>query len=84
MIQRRRSESDLADAERAAGEAGTDLGARIASLERRFEHLESQLEALQDSIHREGVRHKREIQGLKTGFVQRLRSLGAKPDEREG
>ena len=83
MIQRRRSESSVADAERATGEAGSDLEARFASLERRFEHLESQLEALQDSIHREGVRHQREIQGLKTGFLQRLRALGGPPRERE-
>ena len=84
MIQRRRSESSVAEAERAAGEVVPDLEGRIAGLERRFEHLEAQLEALQDSFHREGVRQKREIQGLRGGVLARLRALGDRPREREG
>lgn len=57
VIQRHRSEADVADADR--GEAGGNLEARIAVLERRFKHLESLLEGLQDSVHREATRRDR-------------------------
>jgi hypothetical protein len=38
---------------------------RLASLEARADHLESLVEGLQDAIHRDSVRHGREMEGLR-------------------
>jgi hypothetical protein len=38
---------------------------RIDVLERRLTHLEAELEGLQDALHRESVRHKDELAGLR-------------------
>ena len=37
---------------------------RLENLERRLRHLESMIEGLQDAVHRESVRHAREIDRL--------------------
>jgi predicted RNase H-like nuclease (RuvC/YqgF family) len=93
-MQRRRHEEDEAGAATpgVAGEDGVstgsgddpasatdgDLAARVVSLEDRLERLESQLEGLQDSVHRETVRHERDIDALerKTEASEIARALG--------
>lgn len=37
---------------------------RLAELQRRLEHLETAFEGLQDAVHRESVRHHKEIDDL--------------------
>ena len=47
-------------------------GARVTRLEARVDHLESELEGLQDALHRLSVRHDSEIEEL---------AKGTRPDE---
>jgi vacuolar-type H+-ATPase subunit I/STV1 len=54
----RRSRADEAEAEASPAD-------RIERLERRIEHLESALEGLQDSVHRESTRHSEQIAELR-------------------
>ena len=37
---------------------------RLEAVERRLQHLESMIEGLQDSVHRESVRQRKEIEEL--------------------
>lgn len=41
-----------------------DGSGRIVELERRLEHLESELQGLQDAVHRAQVRHDKQVQDL--------------------
>jgi len=74
LLQRviRQRRSDAADreavegrAEPAEGAPGESLEQQVAHLAERVALLESQLESLQDSVHREGVRRERELRGLR-------------------
>lgn len=56
----RRGDATRRDASPAAEPAATAL----AALERRVDHLESALEGLQDSVHRDSVRHDHQIHEL--------------------
>jgi predicted nucleic acid-binding Zn-ribbon protein len=60
------------------GDTDADHEQRIAALERRLEDLENLLEGLQDSVHRETVRLRKEIQELErnTTPAEIARSLG--------
>jgi hypothetical protein len=49
-----------------------ESGSRVAALEARVDHLEAQLEGLQDALHRLSVRHDSEIEKL---------TKGTRPDE---
>lgn len=60
MIQQGRSERT----ERASDPERADHEQRIRALEGRVEELESLLEGLQDSVHREAARQGREIEAL--------------------
>ena len=57
---------------------------RIAVLEQRVEELEALLEGLQDSVHRETVRHERDIEVLtrRTGAPEMARALDRYSRER--
>jgi predicted RNase H-like nuclease (RuvC/YqgF family) len=74
VIQQRRS----AEAETGSGGDAVDHDRRIRALEQRIEQLESLLEGLQDSVHREMTRHDREIEALdeKTQAPEVARALG--------
>ncbi len=55
----------LSERFRRVGEAPPDHADRFDAIERRLRHLETLLEGLQDSVHRESVRREKEIQELK-------------------
>ena len=81
VVQQRRRDAD--QAETAGGGAIAEKGdealqARIAALESRVDHLETLLESLQDSVHRQSTRQQREIDVLsrKTEPAEMARSLG--------
>ena len=63
--------------QRGASAPSPESEQRLARLERRLDHLESLVEALQDSVHREGVRHDQQIEDLKktTEPAQSTRAL---------
>ena len=61
VIKQRRSVAD--QTEKARSEEGPE--ARIATLERRLDDLESLLEGLQDSVHRQASRHQEEMRELR-------------------
>jgi predicted RNase H-like nuclease (RuvC/YqgF family) len=72
--QRRRSETPPTE---------DGLGARVETMEKRIEHLENLVEGLQDSVHREALRHQREIESLnrKTEPAQIARALSRHSQE---
>jgi hypothetical protein len=80
VIQQRRSASAATGAP--AGEA--DQERRIGALEQRVEYLESLLEGLQDSVHREAARHEREMKALeaKTQAPEMARAIDKYSRER--
>jgi hypothetical protein len=80
VIQQRRSASAATGAP--AGEA--DQERRIGALEQRVEYLESLLEGLQDSVHREAARHEREMKALeaKTQAPEMARAIDEYSRER--
>jgi len=80
VIQQRRSASAATGAP--AGEA--DQERRIGTLEQRVEHLETLLEGLQDSVHREAARHDREMKALeaKTQAPEMARAIDKYSRER--
>ena len=49
---------------RRRGHAPSDHDGRLEALERRIGHLETLIEGLQDSVHRESVRRQQEIREL--------------------
>lgn len=57
VVQQRRADAQ----ETAPAGEQPDHEQRIRVLERRIEHLETLLEGLQDSVHREAVRHERDL-----------------------
>ena len=73
VIKQRRSVADQSD----KGPTEIDADARIATLERRIDELESLLEGLQDSVHREAARQQRELRELwqRTDAAELTRSL---------
>jgi hypothetical protein len=65
--QRRRPEPAPEQLRPAAGSEPDDqtgVERRLRTLEARLEHLESLIEGLQDSVHRESSRHQKEIEDL--------------------
>jgi uncharacterized coiled-coil protein SlyX len=82
VIQQRRSASASAATEAPAGEP--DQERRIGALEQRVEYLESLLEGLQDSVHREAARHEREMKALeaKTQAPEMARAIDKYSRER--
>jgi hypothetical protein len=80
VIQQRRSARAATGAP--AGEA--DQERRIGALEQRVEYLESLLEGLQDSVHREAARHEREMKALeeKTQAPEMARAIDKYSRER--
>jgi hypothetical protein len=65
--QRRRPESGPEQSRPAAGtelDDQTGVEQRLQTLEARLEHLETLVEGLQDSVHRESARHQHEIEDL--------------------
>jgi hypothetical protein len=81
VVQQRRREADQAEADEGGAIAQKEdeaLQGRIAALERRVDHLETLLESLQDSVHRQSTRQQREIDILsrKTEPAEMARSLG--------
>jgi len=80
VIQQRRSASAATGAP--AGEA--DQERRIGALEQRVEYLESLVEGLQDSVHREAARHEREMKALeaKTQAPEMARAIDKNSRER--
>jgi hypothetical protein len=69
---------------RRGGRAPSDQDGRLEALERRVGHLETLIEGLQDSVHRETVRHEREIRELqrKTEPAELSRALSRDARER--
>jgi hypothetical protein len=67
-----------------ADEPEGDHESRIATLERRIEHLEALVEGLQDAVHRETVRQQRDIGELerRTEAGEMARSLDRHARER--
>ena len=87
VIERRRREKGP-DGGRAGPQDSTDTAPRderIAALESRLDHLESLVEGLQDAVHRDVMRHDRELRELeqKTEASEIARSL-AEHDRRHG
>lgn len=83
QLRRRRAKEAKATAERA--DDGPDgEGQRIEALERRLNHLEALVEALQDAVHRESVHRGEQIQGLeeKTEPGEMTRALSRDARER--
>jgi hypothetical protein len=80
VIQQRRSASAATGSP--AGEV--DQEQRIGALEQRVEYLESLVEGLQDSVHREAARHETEMKALeaKTRAPEMARALDKYSRER--
>jgi hypothetical protein len=80
VIQQRRSTSAATGSQ--AGEV--DQEQRIGALEQRVEYLESLVEGLQDSVHREAARHETEMKALeaKTRAPEMARALDKYSRER--
>jgi predicted nucleic acid-binding Zn-ribbon protein len=59
------------------------LDTRVETMEKQIEHLENLVEGLQDSVHREALRHQREIESLnrKTEPAQIARALNRHSQE---
>jgi hypothetical protein len=66
------------------GDPHADHESRLASIERRLDHLEALLEGLQDAVHRQTVRQEHEIGELerKTDAAEMTRSLDRHARER--
>jgi hypothetical protein len=76
VIQQRRHAGD--EAGPATGDTDADHEQRIAALEQRLEDLENLLEGLQDSVHRESVRQRKEVKELEKSIApaEIARALG--------
>jgi hypothetical protein len=88
VIERRRLEKSPGSEEGSAdvrNQGGADRqGEQIAALESRLNYLESLVEGLQDAVHRDSVRHGRELRDLeqRTAPAEMSRSLAERDRER--
>ena len=81
-LQRAR-EGGVAPAGERAGDPRAGEDPRVRRLEERVEHLESELEGLQDAVHREAVRHNERITELEQKVSPETMSRALSEDARE-